>query len=123
MSAVGIRRPRFTISFQPVSRWHLALWTVQGFSNVTNFSGLPNLFWFIDREASLCGIYGGQVMPAGDAQTKEMIVLFEKTMYQRLSQHESGKLESSEIRTPQTQINEKIRVQDTALSRRILPGI
>lgn len=48
-----------------------------------NWSGLPNLFWFIDRKANLCGIYGGQVLPPGDLQTKEMILLWEKTMYER----------------------------------------
>ncbi|TPX20293.1 hypothetical protein DIZ76_016181 [Coccidioides immitis] len=33
------------------------------------WSGLPNLFWFIDREADLCGVYGGQVLMNGDPQT------------------------------------------------------
>ncbi|KAH8652006.1 beta-lactamase [Ilyonectria robusta] len=46
-----------------------------------NWSGMPNLLWFIDREAGLCGVYGGQLMPAGDVKVKEMINLFEKTMY------------------------------------------
>ncbi|TKA77266.1 hypothetical protein B0A49_03504 [Cryomyces minteri] len=45
------------------------------------WSGMPNLFWFIDREAGLCGLYGGQVLPAGDAQTGRMITLFERAMY------------------------------------------
>lgn len=43
-----------------------------------------NMQW-IDREAGICGIYGGQVLPPGDKQTEEMIVLFEKTMYERLA--------------------------------------
>ncbi|CZR68756.1 related to 1,4-butanediol diacrylate esterase [Phialocephala subalpina] len=51
-----------------------------------NWSGALNLFWFLDREAGLCGFYGGQVLPPGDAQVKEMIILFEKTMYDRNSQ-------------------------------------
>ncbi|KAI1927724.1 hypothetical protein LOY89_004147 [Ophidiomyces ophidiicola] len=50
------------------------------------WSGLPNLFWFIDPEAGLCGVYGGQVMMNGDPQTKKMISLFERTMYQRSSE-------------------------------------
>ena len=65
------------------------------------WSGLPNLFWvcripfpirynkklisvqFIDREVGLCGLYGGQVRPPGDAKVGKMITLFEKTMYER----------------------------------------
>ncbi|KAM0805889.1 beta-lactamase [Usnea florida] len=47
------------------------------------WSGMPNLFWFIDRETNLCGLYGGQVLPPGDAKVGKMITLFEKTMYQR----------------------------------------
>ena len=38
---------------------------------------------FIDREADLCGIYGGQVMPPGDKKVGKMITLFEKAMYER----------------------------------------
>lgn len=56
--------------------------------NTLMWSGLPNLFWFIDREAGLCGLYGGQVRPPGDAKVAKMITLFEKTMYERLAAHE-----------------------------------
>ncbi|EXJ57743.1 beta-lactamase [Cladophialophora psammophila CBS 110553] len=48
-----------------------------------NWSGMPNLFWFLDRAAGVCGIYGGQLMPSGDAQVQEMIYLFEKTVYEQ----------------------------------------
>ncbi|KIY01263.1 uncharacterized protein Z520_02815 [Fonsecaea multimorphosa CBS 102226] len=47
-----------------------------------NWSGMPNLFWFLDRNAGVCGFYGGQMMPSGDAKVQEMIHLFEKTMYE-----------------------------------------
>lgn len=59
------------------------------------FCGL--MFWeqcadqnlqFVDREAGLCGLYGGQVKPPGDDPTGNMITLFEKAMYERL---EAGK--------------------------------
>lgn len=46
------------------------------------------LVQFIDREAGLCGLYGGQVRPPGDAKVGKMITLFEKTMYERLAAHE-----------------------------------
>lgn len=47
------------------------------------WSGLPNLFWFIDREEDLCGMFATQVIPPGDMPTEDLIVLFEKTMYER----------------------------------------
>ena len=43
---------------------------------------------FIDREAGLCGLYGGQVKPPGDVATGKMITLFEKAMYEKF---EAGK--------------------------------
>ena len=49
------------------------------------WSGMPNLFWFVDRQAGLCGLYGGQVMPPGDKATGKMIARFERAMYQRLA--------------------------------------
>ena len=87
--------------------------------NTLIWSGLPNLFWvccwcfshplsllllfhssvendlrltrvqFIDRQAGLCGLYGGQVRPPGDVKVGKMITLFEKTMYERLGAHEA----------------------------------
>lgn len=57
--------------------------------NTLIWSGLPNLFWFIDRQTGLCGLYGGQVQPPGDAKVAKMITLFEKTMYERLAAHEA----------------------------------
>ena len=44
---------------------------------------------FIDRQAGLCGLYGGQVRPPGDLEVGKMITLFEKTMYERLAAHEA----------------------------------
>ncbi|KPM39838.1 hypothetical protein AK830_g6733 [Neonectria ditissima] len=54
-----------------------------------NWSGMPNLLWFLDRAAGLCGIYGGQLMPAGDVKAKEMITLFEKTIYGQVDKRSS----------------------------------
>lgn len=48
---------------------------------------------FIDRQAGLCGLYGGQVQPPGDVKVEKMITLFEKSMYSRLAAHETkGKM-------------------------------
>jgi len=49
------------------------------------WSGLPNLFWFIDREAGLCGVYGTQVVPPGDPLVEETIKAFELGMYEKLN--------------------------------------
>jgi len=46
------------------------------------WSGLFNLFWFVDRTADLCGIFGTQVIPPGDLAVEDLIVLFEKNMYE-----------------------------------------
>jgi hypothetical protein len=37
---------------------------------------------FLDRKAGLCGVYGTQLLPPGDAVTREMIALFDKGMYE-----------------------------------------
>ncbi|KAI1358476.1 beta-lactamase/transpeptidase-like protein [Xylaria arbuscula] len=46
--------------------------------------GWPNLYWWIDRSAGLCGFYASQLMPLADPKSAEMIELFEKEMYARL---------------------------------------
>lgn len=48
------------------------------------WSGLPNLFWFIDRTAGLCGVFGTQVLPNGDPKVEETIKAFEFAMNQKL---------------------------------------
>lgn len=50
-----------------------------------SWGGFPNLSWWIDCEAGLCGIFATQLLPAGDEKTVEMIDLFQKTMYKRLA--------------------------------------
>ncbi|KAK3935246.1 acyltransferase LovD [Diplogelasinospora grovesii] len=54
------------------------------------WGGTPNLTWWIDRKAGLCGLYAGQLMPLGDAKSVEMTQLFEKEMYARHSAAMSG---------------------------------
>ncbi|KFY20617.1 hypothetical protein V491_03582 [Pseudogymnoascus sp. VKM F-3775] len=45
------------------------------------WSGAANLFWFIDRTAGLCGLWGTQVMPPGDQKVEPLIGLYERHMY------------------------------------------
>ncbi|KUI52858.1 Acyltransferase LovD [Cytospora mali] len=52
-------------------------------SGTMTWGGTPNLTWWIDRKAGLCGLYAGQVMPIGDAKCVELNQVFEKEMYVR----------------------------------------
>ncbi|PNS21796.1 hypothetical protein CAC42_394 [Sphaceloma murrayae] len=49
------------------------------------WSGLPNCFWFIDREAGVCGVFGTQVIPPGDSKVEETIKAFEFDVNERLA--------------------------------------
>lgn len=45
------------------------------------WSGLPNLTWFVDRTAGLCGLYAGQLYPPGDAKIAQLCEMFEHGIY------------------------------------------
>ncbi|KAF7972555.1 hypothetical protein HWV62_17768 [Athelia sp. TMB] len=45
------------------------------------WGGYPNLFWWIDREAGIAGIYASQVLPPGDEQSRVLFSEFEKMVY------------------------------------------
>lgn len=49
------------------------------------WSGMANCFWFIDRDAGICGVFGAQVLPPGDPKVEEVIKTFEYDMYKRLA--------------------------------------
>ncbi|GAB7338439.1 hypothetical protein MBLNU457_4727t1 [Dothideomycetes sp. NU457] len=51
--------------------------------NTLIWSGLPNHYWFIDRDADLCGIFCTHVLPAGDRKVAKVITAFEKAMHER----------------------------------------
>ncbi|KAG0645480.1 Monacolin J acid methylbutanoyltransferase [Hyphodiscus hymeniophilus] len=42
------------------------------------WDGLPNCFWWIDREKGTCGFYGSQMLPSGDRKTGELFGEFRK---------------------------------------------
>lgn len=46
------------------------------------WGGSPNLKWFLDRERDLCGFFGAQLMPSGDATYVALNLEFEKAMYE-----------------------------------------
>ncbi|MCJ1478910.1 hypothetical protein MMC13_007594 [Lambiella insularis] len=53
--------------------------------NTLGWGGLPNLTWFVDREAGLCGMYGSQLIPSGDPKSIELSEVFERAMYKELA--------------------------------------
>ncbi|RMZ75262.1 hypothetical protein DV737_g5385, partial [Chaetothyriales sp. CBS 132003] len=48
-----------------------------------SWSGLPNLFWWIDRENGLAGMYAGQIIPSGDPWSLDMEAAWRKEMVHR----------------------------------------
>ncbi|KAH7120346.1 beta-lactamase [Dactylonectria estremocensis] len=52
--------------------------------NTLLWSGAPSLFWFIDREADLCGVFGTQVLPPSDPSVRPIIKAFEEAVYHQL---------------------------------------
>ncbi|KAK7533783.1 beta-lactamase/transpeptidase-like protein [Phyllosticta citribraziliensis] len=59
-----------------------------------SWGGLPNLTWWIDRKAGLCGMFAGQLVPEGDAKAQALAQAFEREMYKRAAvrQTESPRL-------------------------------
>ena len=47
------------------------------------WSGMANLQWTIDREAGICALYAGNMLPFGDFASGDMQIKFEKEMYAR----------------------------------------
>ncbi|KEF59510.1 beta-lactamase [Exophiala aquamarina CBS 119918] len=45
------------------------------------WSGLPNSFWFIDREAGSCGMYLSHIFPPGDGPTQALNAEFQRFVY------------------------------------------
>ncbi|KAK6387029.1 hypothetical protein LTS17_000294 [Exophiala oligosperma] len=45
------------------------------------WSGLPNSFWFIDREAGCCGMYLSHIFPPGDGPTQTLNAEFQRFVY------------------------------------------
>ncbi|KAI0139337.1 beta-lactamase/transpeptidase-like protein [Xylariaceae sp. FL1272] len=56
------------------------------------WTGLPNLEWFVDRKANLCGLYAGQLYPPGDPKVGQFCEIFEKSIYHNLRLETSPRL-------------------------------
>ncbi|KAI1461170.1 beta-lactamase family protein [Annulohypoxylon moriforme] len=48
-----------------------------------SWGGLPNLIWWIDREAGLCGALFTNLMPMGDEQVHKLMAVFERAVYEK----------------------------------------
>ncbi|RMZ82618.1 hypothetical protein DV738_g1696, partial [Chaetothyriales sp. CBS 135597] len=48
-----------------------------------SWSGLPNLFWWIDREHGLAGFYASQLIPAGDPTSLDTVSAWRKEIVNR----------------------------------------
>ncbi|KAI1418001.1 beta-lactamase family protein [Hypoxylon sp. FL1857] len=51
------------------------------------WGGAANLFWFIDRTAGLCGVFGTQVLPPCDEGIEVLIKAFEEEVYQKAGKY------------------------------------
>ncbi|CAG9978675.1 unnamed protein product [Clonostachys byssicola] len=49
--------------------------------NTLLWSGAPSVFWFIDRNAGVCGVFGTQVLPPSDPIVLPVIKAFEEAVY------------------------------------------
>lgn len=48
------------------------------------WGGLPNLFWWMDRESGVSGIMATQLMPSGDPKCVEFMGKFEEAIYEMI---------------------------------------
>jgi CubicO group peptidase (beta-lactamase class C family) len=48
------------------------------------WGGLPNLFWWMDRESKVSGIFATQILPTGDPKCCELMTLFEGVVYEAI---------------------------------------
>ncbi|KAH8733233.1 beta-lactamase/transpeptidase-like protein [Phaeosphaeriaceae sp. PMI808] len=56
------------------------------------WGGLPNLLWWVDRNAGLCGLYAGQVLPLGDAKCMSLARTFEEGVYAKYKESRASRL-------------------------------
>ncbi|EXJ66680.1 beta-lactamase [Cladophialophora psammophila CBS 110553] len=64
-------------------------WRKKGY---LNWSGVPNFFWFMDRKAGVCGVFGAQLMPGGDVRCRKLVTAFEKAVFEESTFEKSGHL-------------------------------
>lgn len=55
------------------------------------WSGLPNLFWWVNPGDGVCGCYWGQLLPAGDPQSFQLYEEFEKAVMDTLKERSGNR--------------------------------
>ncbi|KKY27137.1 putative beta-lactamase family protein [Diplodia seriata] len=48
---------------------------------MTMWFGMMNFYWFIDIEAGVCGAFGVSLLPMADAKVKDLILAWQRLMY------------------------------------------
>ncbi|KAA6412835.1 MAG: hypothetical protein FRX48_03828 [Lasallia pustulata] len=56
------------------------------------WGGMPNLYWWVDRETDICALYATQVVPPGDTKTLDFVRAFEREMTKRAAGMSKGKI-------------------------------
>ncbi|KAM0325817.1 hypothetical protein ACHAQA_007119 [Verticillium albo-atrum] len=93
--------PSWAVGHYPLTReydWGLGGLVVDGNSHSQRkrgtliWAGAANIFWWIDRETGLAGLFGTQIMPPGDVVTEEYIKAFESKMYAMVEALEDEKV-------------------------------
>jgi len=51
-----------------------------------SWSGLPNNYWWADRDSGVSGVYGSQVLATGDPKSIAMFKEFERGVYQKVKE-------------------------------------
>ena len=68
--------------------WGLTFMLTEGVTGRSNgtahWAGLPNLFWWCDREKGVAGIIASQILPFADAQILGLWGTVESAVYQAL---------------------------------------
>ncbi|OCT44650.1 beta-lactamase family protein [Cladophialophora carrionii] len=62
-----------------------------------SWSGAANLYWFIDRGAGVCGLWGTQVLPPADTAVEQLIGAFEKHVYNMATEEDDAEGRSKSL--------------------------
>ncbi|KAK2052319.1 beta-lactamase [Colletotrichum caudatum] len=89
----AMEEPEWAVGHFPVTReydWGLGGLLVDGHNHPNRqngtlmWSGASNVFWWIDRQAGLCGFFATQMLPSAEERVRPYIKAFEDEMYARV---------------------------------------
>ncbi|KZL63598.1 beta-lactamase family protein, partial [Colletotrichum incanum] len=89
----AMEEPEWAVGHFPVTReydWGLGGLLVDGHSHPNRqngtlmWSGASNIFWWIDKQTGLCGLFATQMLPAAEERVRPYIKAFEDEMYTRV---------------------------------------